>query len=344
MTMEYKTHPAISKTKHSRFNFHSTQIVEKIKGIFDSNYFFDAAAPVFALALGFGAMPLFGVCSRDPYKLEFRWKSFRFAYSLALIISQILFAITIINSSIKNGLTISKVSEYILLPTFTYEALSCKIIPFSALYVVYISVIYIMIMMIFIARKWPATMRHWRKVELNLPPILGEKRSNGMGQRIRKVAPLVICMSLTEHILGIIATVISIIKCPIDPNDNAKSFFTEHLPVFFDATSYAPWKAVLAKFANLVNTFMWFYVDLFIMIVALGLSSVFRQYCDFLVKFSGKRMTKHFWNEQRAAYRQICELIDYVDRVISPITIVSFSNNLYFICLQLMNTLKYVHI
>lgn len=196
-------------------------------------------------------------------------------------------------------------------------------------------------MMLFIARKWPATMRHWRKVELSLPPVQQTESSKCMGRRIRKWAPLVIFLSLFEHILGLIATVISIVKCPpIDINDTVKSFFIEHLPVFFDSTSYAPWKAVLSKFANLVNTFMWFYVDLFIMIVALGLSSVFRQYCDFLVKFSGKRVTKQFWDEQRATYRQVCELIEYVDKVISPITIVSFSNNLYFICLQLMNTLK----
>lgn len=194
--------------------------------------------------------------------------------------------------------------------------------------------------MLFIARKWPETMRYWRKIELSLPPIQNEDGSNGMGQKIRKLAPLMTVLSLFEHTLGLIATGVSIIKCPIDPNDNLKSFFVEHLPVFFDSTSYTPWKVVLAKFANLVNTFMWFYVDLFIMIVALGLGNVFKQYCDFLLKFSGKRVTRHFWDEQRALYRQICELVEYVDRVISPITIVSFSNNLYFICLQLMNTLK----
>lgn len=182
-------------------------------------------------------------------------------------------------------------------------------------------------------------MRHWRKVESTLPPIQQTKGSRSMGRRIRILAPVVTCLSLTEHGLGLIATVVSIIKCP-DINDNVKSFFIEHLPVFFDSTSYAPWKAFFGKFANLVNTFMWFYVDLFIMIVAMGLSGVFRQYCDFLLKFSGKRVTKKFWDEQRATYRQVCELIEYVDRVISPITIVSFSNNLYFICLQLMNTLK----
>lgn len=110
MTLQYKT-PA--KMRKSTSNITLKQLLEKFKGIFHSNYFFDAAAPVFAFALSFGAMPMYGILSGDPYKLQFRWKSFRFAYSLCLISSQILFTITIFNSSIRNGLTISKVSKYL---------------------------------------------------------------------------------------------------------------------------------------------------------------------------------------------------------------------------------------
>ncbi|XP_063706213.1 gustatory receptor for sugar taste 64f-like [Culicoides brevitarsis] len=313
--MEYKSK---IKQKTSSCCAYFSIFNKRFQGIFDSNYFFDATAPVFAFALSFGAMPMYGILSGDPYKLTFRWKSFRFFWSVLLILSQIMFTVTVINNSIQKGLTILKMT----------------------LVVVYNSVTYIMFQMLFIARKWPETMRFWRKVELSLPPMQDAVRSKSMGRRIRKFAPTVTFLSLTEHTLGLIATGVSIVKCPIDPDDYVKSFFIEHLPVFFDDTTYEPWKAFLAKFANLVNTFMWFYVDLFIMLVAMGLSSVFKQYCDFLVKFSGKRVTKQFWDEQRAAYRQVCELIEYVDRVISPITIVSFSNNLYFICLQLMNSLN----
>uniref|UniRef100_A0A336LDD5 Gustatory receptor n=1 Tax=Culicoides sonorensis TaxID=179676 RepID=A0A336LDD5_CULSO len=293
MTLEHKKSKIMNKiSKRVHFNKSSNAIFNKLRDFYHSDYFFEASAPIFAVAQCFGAMPMYGILSKDVYKLRFEWKSLRVLYSITLICSQIMFLITILYSSIENGLTISK---------FT-------------LYVVYTSVIYIMIMMLLIARKWPSTMRYWRKVELCLPPIQDGTHTNGMGSRIRIISPIVIFLSLSEHLLGLIATSIAVIKCPVDVNDPGKSFFIEHLPVFFDATYYTPWKAVLAKFANLVNTFMWFYVDLFIMIVALGLSTVFRQYCDFLLRFSGKRVTKRFWDEQRAAYRQICELIEYVDK------------------------------
>lgn len=110
--MESKSHFATAKQKTSRVWAYVVQLGEKFHGIFDSNYFSDAAAPVFAFALSFGAMPMYGILSRDPYQLEFRWKSFRFFWAVTMILSQIMFTVTVINNSIQKGLTISKTSKY----------------------------------------------------------------------------------------------------------------------------------------------------------------------------------------------------------------------------------------
>lgn len=181
----------------------------------------------------------------------------------------------------------------------------------------------------------------WTTVENSLP-----KNSNSLEEkfkvsiRVRKVFVVVLCMSLIEHLLGIITTIAMTLICPEDPDDAIKSFFLDHLPVLFQAIPYTGFNAFLGKLANSVNTFMWFYVDLFIMVTAIGLSSMFKIYCDYLANFTGKRTSNVFWDDQRNFYRRIVELIEQIDRIISPITIVSFGNNLYFICLQLMNTLK----
>lgn len=195
--------------------------------------------------------------------------------------------------------------------------------------------------MLFIARKWPSLMIKWYNLEMSLPhtPASVKKTHQSLTFRIRKIAIIVTTLSFTEHFLGIIATAIATSKCPSDPTNLMKSFFEEHLPVFFQTVSYTGEMAFVAKFANVVNTVIWFYVDLFIMLIAIGLSSVFKRYCDYLLKFTGRQISKTFWDEQRNIYRSVCELVEAVDNVISPITIVSFSNNLYFVCLQLMNTL-----
>lgn len=192
-----------------------------------------------------------------------------------------------------------------------------------------------------VAYLWRRMMLKWWDIEMELPlPPNAIQQKRKLVVRLRKIFIIVTCLSLIEHILGVVATIFASVLCPIDPNDKFKSFFIEHLPIFFEGTSYSHLKAILAKCANLVNTFLWFYVDLFVMLVAVGLSSIFKLYCDYLVQYKGQITAQYFWDEQRINYRKLCELVEYVDKVISPVTIVSFSNNLYFVCLQLMNVLK----
>lgn len=52
-------------------------------------------------------------------------------------------------------------------------------------------------------------------------------------------------------------------------------------------------------------------------------------------------MPEQFWIEHRQYYRSMCDLCKSVDDAISKITIVSFANNLYFVCVQLLRSLKY---
>lgn len=52
-------------------------------------------------------------------------------------------------------------------------------------------------------------------------------------------------------------------------------------------------------------------------------------------------MTEHFWGEQRQNYRNICDLVRHVDDTISIVTLLSISNNLFFICASILNSLKY---
>lgn len=51
-------------------------------------------------------------------------------------------------------------------------------------------------------------------------------------------------------------------------------------------------------------------------------------------------MPEAFWTRTRLQYRLICDLIEHVDSVVSAITMLSFANNLYFVCIQLLKSMK----
>lgn len=47
-----------------------------------------------------------------------------------------------------------------------------------------------------------------------------------------------------------------------------------------------------------------------------------------------------YWKEHRMYYRSVCDLVAFVDEKIDYITILSISNNLFFICVQLLNSME----
>ncbi|XP_020716145.1 gustatory receptor 5a for trehalose-like isoform X2 [Ceratitis capitata] len=53
-----------------------------------------------------------------------------------------------------------------------------------------------------------------------------------------------------------------------------------------------------------------------------------------------KVMPESYWTRTRLQYRLICELIEQVDASISGLTMLSFANNLYFVCIQLLKSMN----
>lgn len=80
--------------------------------------------------------------------------------------------------------------------------------------------------------------------------------------------------------------------------------------------------------------------DLFIMCIAIALSSRFQQVNKILLAHKGKSMLpSSFWSEQRQYHRKLAGLVYDVDDAISKITLLALSNNLFFMCTSLLNSL-----
>lgn len=53
--------------------------------------------------------------------------------------------------------------------------------------------------------------------------------------------------------------------------------FETQVPLIFTLTELTWWKAILSKWFNIVVTFAWSFMDLFVMVVSIGLASIFKQ-------------------------------------------------------------------
>lgn len=53
-----------------------------------------------------------------------------------------------------------------------------------------------------------------------------------------------------------------------------------------------------------------------------------------------KNTTEDFWIIRRIQYHKVVNLVEAVDETISPIILVAFANNLFFICVQIVRSIK----
>lgn len=121
-------------------------------------------------------------------------------------------------------------------------------------------------------------------------------------------------------------------------------------------------EAICVKFINIIVTFTWSYLDVFIMTIGIGLTTHFRLFNDELVRTKNevshsitqmhsiflnvhtylKHLSQEYWAHRRIQYEELRELVNTVDGMISHLILLSFANNLFFICRQLFFSLRLV--
>ncbi|XP_063547390.1 gustatory receptor for sugar taste 64f-like isoform X3 [Cydia strobilella] len=87
-------------------------------------------------------------------------------------------------------------------------------------------------------------------------------------------------------------------------------------------------------------TFIWNFSDLFVICTSYYLTSRLDNVNGKLLIAQGKYLPASFWRSAREEYSRVTQLVRKVDDVISGIVFISFANNLFFVCLQLFNTLE----
>ncbi|KAH8319455.1 hypothetical protein KR067_009915 [Drosophila pandora] len=279
--------------------------------------FHQAVGRVLLIAEFFAMMPVKGVTGKHPSKLSFSWRNIRACFCVAFIAS----------SLVNFSLSLFKV----LNNPISFNSIKPLIFRGSVLLVLLVS--------LNLARHWPQLMMYWHSVEQDLPQYKSQAGRVKMGHTISMVMLVGMMLSLAEHILSMVSAINYASYCNRTADPIQNYFIRTNDEIFF-VTSYSTPLAIWGKFQNVYATFIWNYMDMFVMIVSIGLASKFRQLNDDLRNFKGMNMAPSYWSERRIQYRNICILCDRMDNAISLITMVSFSNNLYFICVQLLRSLN----
>ncbi|XP_044010290.1 gustatory receptor for sugar taste 64f-like [Aphidius gifuensis] len=92
---------------------------------------------------------------------------------------------------------------------------------------------------------------------------------------------------------------------------------------------------ILIRIAFFFSTFIWNFTDLFIILVSTGLAEKYKCLNKIVIESVVENNDCNIdWPEIREKYTIISDLVKQTNNVISPLILLSFAGNLYFICLQ----------
>ncbi|KDR10131.1 gustatory receptor 5a for trehalose-like isoform X2 [Zootermopsis nevadensis] len=284
-----------------------------------NNSFQRALCPLLVAGQCFALMPVSGLTGYDASTLQFRWLSPRVAYTFLSLVG------------IFCHLCVC-VRELVVADHITYSACAPPI--FFA--VTFLATCFYLRL----ATKWPDLVSKWQTVEQTMLKDYGYPRN--FERRCKFCAAFMLTASTVEHLMALYSCLLRALPRSTGGLDVVRAFYTSWFEQAFKMTEYALWKSLLLQLSNFLATFTWSYMDMYVTLVSMALTEKFLQFGEGLRAVRGKAAPLKFWREARQLYDNLCCLTRTVDEHISHLVLLCLASDLYFICLQLFNSLKNV--
>ncbi|XP_011062451.1 PREDICTED: gustatory receptor for sugar taste 64e-like [Acromyrmex echinatior] len=310
----------------------------------DPESFHCVMGPVLVMAQLFGILPVSGILMPSPLQIEFVKFSVRTIYSV-FISGMVLFMATL-----------SIIHMIKTLDSTTFEVQE-GIVAATSGAIFYVNCVMGLIIFFWLSSRWVNLQRDWRSMELFIDSNKMERPK--LRWKLYLIAASILFVALIEHILSILVHVKKYDWSGKSDNATFLNFLeiycmSSHAFIleillknfgYFKTLEFlfsVKYNLALGIFIFIVSklaTFTWNFTDIFIAMVATGLAERYKT----LNKYVISSISKHRpidWSELREDYAVLSFMVKKVDNDISPIIFLSFVNNLYFICLQLLKGLS----
>ncbi|XP_026467563.1 gustatory receptor for sugar taste 64f-like [Ctenocephalides felis] len=270
----------------------------------------EAIGPTLFTAQLFGLMPISGVLSKNHHNLKFRWFAWRTLISLIVLFGSGVMCILATINLAKFGVTF-----------YNNTTLVFSVSTFASI-----------VLFLRLACRWPKLLGKFLEADQKMGPAYGNMP---LGLRMSLLTGSVLIPSLVEFYLSINSNYSYAKKCAIS-GTILEEFFKVSFPEVYMWNGNNIKLAAMFQILNIATTFTWNYTDLFIILITAALTQKFKQLNKRLEQVKYKEMSVQFWRNIREDYVLLSELVKTANEIIGPIILISFSNNLYFICSQLL--------
>jgi gustatory receptor len=193
--------------------------------------------------------------------------------------------------------------------------------------------------------KWKMLMVQWMKTEslfvsdsYNLP-----KSRWTLRKRILIMATAYFSLAFIEHGFYLVSEItqlnIEIRECNQTDIIFAELYVKKHYKFILDRIpfQYNHFLGFLLQYLNFAYTFYWNFVDIFIILISLGIGILYDKINWRLEGFKRLLVNETLWAETRYNHVQVSELIEIVNKSINELVIVACFSDGYFILSQALN-------
>uniref|UniRef100_A0A182WZ01 Gustatory receptor n=1 Tax=Anopheles quadriannulatus TaxID=34691 RepID=A0A182WZ01_ANOQN len=284
--------------------------------------FHNTIRPILVIFLLFGQFPLYGVLTRKPLRWHFRWCSLQTVLSLGLIHVG-LFLCFVEYDRLK---AIGVNADNLIGPLF------------------YLDVIIIMLLLLRVAYRWPTVVPKWEQIEsLEVMQYNARQQNARSCRRIRAIALLLIVLGFAEHMLSIGKTVNARVDeartCHWNYSNLPEYYALRTYGFFFRRVPYNFPSFIFLEYANTALTMAWTVQDVLLIMISDSIAGYFKRINSRIQFYTTVQVVarEKFWSEIHSDYVMVCELLEHVMTICSPLLVVSCGTNLYLICYQLFH-------
>lgn len=127
-------------------------------------------------------------------------------------------------------------------------------------------------------------------------------------------------------------------NCRLNESEFFHSYLIAYRYHFIDVIPYHIIEFPIYAWISILMTYSWNFMDLFIILISIGLTTRFNQINMRLIK-SFENNNDFYWTAIRMNYYAMLDLVDKVDTEISILVVVSTGRNLYSICVNIFESL-----
>ncbi|XP_033228446.1 gustatory receptor for sugar taste 64f-like [Belonocnema kinseyi] len=287
--------------------------------------FASAIGLILLVAQFFGILPISGIRSSTPKKFKFRKTSPRTLFTYTVVLGNTVMTVVCLIHMVK---------------TFSSKSFQIHggISDATVGAVFYVNTLIGTILFLTLSPRWISLQYDWRTMEQYVD------RCKTPRPKLRLIFSIlsasILMPALAEHLLSIVSN---------SPSESwTNSTFDQFLEMYTIRShpflvKHVEYNFTLGLYTFVISriaTFTWNFTDLFIMLISTGIAERYKQLNKKVTTNESKQFSPGEWKELRENYAILSTLVKKVDDQISSIIFLSFGNNLYFICLQLLNGLS----